>query len=265
MKRVTLILKGLILCFSISANNQIEINEKTCVHLICPVAVAYVQVGDSDKMMAEVIEDFPNIVRIQARESFSNTSSLTIVCQDQLYAFEVRYNTKCPLQLNLSNYKGETVQKNALAPLPLHELHDCMDRLLMMEGLACKAKTHTDNVELCMQAIRVHHNLIFVRLDIQNRSNTIYRAEQPVFLMRDKHPKKASNVQEYLLEPIEQSCKELFIAPQNQAQMVLVFNAFTIPDHKEVEILLHEHTDGYTGRDLSLNFSHKTIRKAHSF
>ncbi|MBK3518263.1 DUF4138 domain-containing protein [Carboxylicivirga marina] len=262
MKTILIILGGLLISLRISAGNQITINEQTCVHLICPAAVSYVQVGQHDQLMAETISDYPNIVRIKAVHEFDGTSSLTIVCQGELFAFEVSYDKPSALQLQLYNYSGESIKEFESVSMPLHKVQACIYRLQAMESKGINCKTEIDGIKLQLDELRVKHDLLFIRLKVHNTTNTNYRAGAPVFVMQDKRPRKAANVQEYLLEPCRVSIDELFITPGEEKQVIMVFKTFSIPRHKEVMILLREQTAGYTGRDLNLSFSNKAIAKA---
>ncbi|MCU4176968.1 DUF4138 domain-containing protein [Carboxylicivirga sp. N1Y90] len=262
MKVSIILIQALLISALVSANNLIKVNEQTVVHLLCPAAVSYVQVGNAEKLIAETIDDYPNIVRLKALEIFTDTSSLTLVCQDKLYAFEVSYHKTSALKINLNDFKGEAFLGLSQSAMPLHKIQSAINRMQTMELKRSISKVKENDIELVLEGICVKHDLLFMKLNVKNNSNLIYRGECPVFLMRDKRPKKAANVQEYMLEPIQVSQKILFIKPQYTSIVILVFKSFSIPKHKEVEVLLKEQTSGYTGRDLTLNFNNKAIVKA---
>ncbi|WP_430811070.1 MULTISPECIES: DUF4138 domain-containing protein [unclassified Carboxylicivirga] len=258
---ITILLLSLFI--SLKAQNHIQVAEHSTVHLLCPVAVSYVQVGSHAKLMAEPVPDYPHVLRIKAVETFADSTSLTLVCGNQLYAFQVSYNSQCPLQLKLYDFKGEGLKEQPNTNMPLHQLLACMHQLQIQQASnrpIQSLKKH--RIELSLDDIRVRQGLLFVRLTIFNHSNLIYNTEVPSLLMRDKKPKKAANVQEYGIEPIRTSSSELSIQPQKTQTLVLVFKSFSIPKHKEVEISLREQVSGFTGRDLSLRFGRKAIDKA---
>ncbi|MCT4646341.1 MAG: conjugative transposon protein TraN [Carboxylicivirga sp.] len=263
MKTQILLLLALVLTININAQNHIQVSEHTAVHLICPAAVSYIQVGSHTKLLAEAIPEHPHIVRIKAIEAFKDTSSLTLLCANKLYAFQVSYNSHCPLQLKLYNYRGDEIKEQPGTSLPLHQMLACMHQLqLNNTGKKSIQSTKTNRIELTLNEIRVRKDLLFVKLTIKNHSNQIYKAEAPTFLMRDKKPKKAANVQEYKLQPVRLSASNLSVQPGEKTSIVVVLNSFSIPKHKQVEITLLEETAGYTGRDLSLSFGNKAIIKA---
>ncbi|WP_439185424.1 DUF4138 domain-containing protein [Carboxylicivirga taeanensis] len=259
----TLMILSLVLNFKMYAQNHIQVAEHSTVHIICPKAVSYVQVGSHTKLLAEAIADYPHLVRIKALTAFSDTSSLTLMCGNQLYAFQVSHKRQCLMQLKLDDFKGDVIQEQVGTALPLHQVLGCMRQLQSSDSSQKSIRAiKNERIELSLDEIRVRHELLFVKLTVTNHSNLVYKAKVPVFLMRDRQPKKAANVQEYLLEPWRVSEPELMIAPQEAKTMVLVFKSFSIPKHKQVEVLLQEETAAYTGRDLSLIFDNKAIVKA---
>lgn len=263
MKTPVTLLLSLYMITHMHAQNHLQVAEHSTVHLLCPEAVSYVQPGSHRKLLAEAIDDYPNIVRIKALEAFRDTSSLTLICHNKLYAFKVSYHSQCPLQLKLYDYKGEGIKELPGAQLPLHQILACMDKLQRAKACRKNIASHQQcRVELILEDIRVRQGLLFIRLTIRNHSNLRYKAQVPTFLMRDRKPRKAANVQEYAIEPIRLSDMELEIAPKKATTMIFVFNGFTIPRHKQVEISLREETEVYTGRDLKLNFDNKAIVKA---
>ncbi len=259
----TLLILSLVLNFKIYAQNHIQVAEHSTLHIICSEAVSYVQVGSPTQLVAEVLETYPHIVRIKALTAFSDTSSLTLVCGNQLIAFKVSYSRQSPLQLKLDDFKGDAIQEQERTAMPLHQVLGCMRQLQSFDSsIKTICATKNEQIELSLDEIRVRHELLFVKLTVTNHSNLLYKANVPIFLMCDKKPKKAANVQEYLIEPNRVSDTQLLIAPQKRETMVLVFKSFSIPKHKQVEVLLQEETAAYTGRDLSLTFDNRAIVKA---
>ena len=261
----TSIIHFLLLAISIQINaqNHIQVSRHSTVHLICPEAVSYVEVGSHSKLLAEAISNYPHIVRIKAIEAFADTTSLTLMCKNKLYAFQVSYNCQCPLQLKLYNYQGDEIKEQAGTSLPLHQVLACMHQLQQNDNRKKSIqRVKSQKIEWVLNTIHVRQNLLFIKLSLKNHSSQIYKAHTPDFLMRDKKPKKAANVQEYQLEPVRLSNNELLVQPKKEASMIVVFNSFSIPRHKQVEITLREATTGYTGRDLTLSFGNKAIVKA---
>jgi hypothetical protein len=266
MKTHILFLMAIVLTIHINAQNQIQVSEHSTVHLICPEAVSYVQVGSLTKLLAEAISNYPYIVRIKAIEAFTDTTSLTLMCKNKLYAFKVSYNRQCPLQLKLYNYQGDEIKEQIGTSLPLHQMLVFMHQLQQDDHRRISIqRVKSQKIEWVLNTIHVRQNLLFIKLSLKNHSNQIYKAHAPDFLMRDKKPKKAANVQEYQLEPVRLSNTELLVQPKKEASIVAVFNSFFIPRHKQVEITLREATAGYTGRDLILSFGNKAIVKAKAF
>ncbi len=262
MKKLSIIFISTFLLLSAAAN-QILVNENMVVHIVCPEAVSYIQVGSHEMLIAEVLKEYPNIVRLKAVDNFSDTGSLTLVCQDQIFSIEVSYQESCSLQYHLTDFIGHPVHYVHGASLPLDKVLDAIEQMKQQNKGSLKKKNAQD-IRFALNDIKVKHDLLFIRLNVRNNSNTIYRSSVPTFLMRDKKSKKAANVQEYLIEPLHVSQEEMFILPTDEMTFVMVFKSFTVPDHKEVEVSLQEITSGYTGRDLKLKFSNKSIIRAEA-
>ncbi|WP_430815913.1 DUF4138 domain-containing protein [Carboxylicivirga sp. RSCT41] len=263
MKRPLVITLAILFYLGSIAQNHIQVSEQSTLHIICPAAVTYVQVGSHTKLLAEAVPAWPNMVRVKAITSFKDSTSLTILCVGKLYGLIVSYEKHSPLQLKLMDFHGDKLKELPDAEMPLHKVLDSMEKLKRKECTRKPIRTRqSKQIELSLDDIRLKDDLLFIRLTIYNHSGLIYKTTTPSFLMRDKKPKKAANVQEYLIEPKRASSSQLSISPKAQKTMVLAFKSFTIPQHKQMEISLQEGTEGYTGRNLRLTLTDKDILKA---
>ena len=261
MKTLSIIFLSIFFFLSAAAN-QISVNENKVIHIVCPNPVSYVQVGNHEKLIAEALNDYPNIVRVKATVIFKDTTSLSLVCDDRLYTFDVGYQKDCPLQYKLNRFKGHPIYDIYGITLPLDKILEAMKQLELQKVRKRIEKVNAAQIRFSLTDIKVKHDLLFVKIHIRNNSNIIYQSGAPTFMMRDKKPKKAANVQEYLIEPEHTSHQELSILPKDETCIVMAFKTFTVPKHKIVEVSLKEMTKSYTGRDLKISFSNKTIVKA---
>nr|WP_321411523.1 DUF4138 domain-containing protein [uncultured Carboxylicivirga sp.] len=262
MKSMIFTLLIVLLSTKAISENLVMVNEHSFVHLLCHSTISYVQAGDPQKLMAEPLNHYPNVLRFKALEPFEGKSSLTFICDGQLYCLEVVYNEKVNLNLDIRQFIGEPIKSVSSSSLPPDRVIDCMDEMLKVEKGRQFKHTSKDNVVFSMEGIGVAQDLMFVRLTIVNHSNIIYKTGIPVFLMQDKKPKKAANRQEYPVEPYKVSNEEFVILPGESQTIVMVFYAFTIPSHKIIRISLSEESENYTGRDLELIIKNKAIKKA---
>ena len=62
-------------------------------HLVFPVQVSDIAIGEQEFIMASRVEEAPHIVRLSARtEAFTQETNLTIVCIDgSVYTYHIRY------------------------------------------------------------------------------------------------------------------------------------------------------------------------------
>jgi len=262
MKQLIPLLLFLSMVSESMSSNLVVVNQNSFVHMLCHSTVTYVQVGDPDILIAETLDQYPNVVRFKALKSFEGKSSLTIICGGQLYCFEVHYNNHSKLNLDIHQFQGEVVKATQTLTLPLDRLNASIEEMLYHKKRGNLTRVSKDNIEWSLDDVGIKNDLIFIRLTVVNRSNIIYKAGSPLFLMQDKKPKKAANRQEYPIAPVKVSDNQLMVPPGQAMSLIVVFHVFTIPSHKTVRIILKEESKSYTGRDLELKLTNKAIRKA---
>ena len=89
------------------AQNNIEVCENKTTHLIANEKVSYVQVGDFEKIIAEIVPEHPNMVRVKATENFEGESSLMIVSANRAYSLFVKYSDTEKIAYQLKDFSSE--------------------------------------------------------------------------------------------------------------------------------------------------------------
>lgn len=70
MKQVSLLFLFISLSLMVFAQNQLEVCESKATHIISGEKISYLQVGDHSKIIAEIVPEHPNMVRVKAVEAF---------------------------------------------------------------------------------------------------------------------------------------------------------------------------------------------------
>ncbi|MBS2101268.1 DUF4138 domain-containing protein, partial [Carboxylicivirga linearis] len=214
------------------------------------------------KLLAEPLEHYPHVLRFKALQEFEGKCSMSLICNGRLYCFEVGYSSDLILIADINHFKGDLLGSIACSELAPDQTEQCIKSIRQKKIRSKVEQTTVDNIEFALDEIGVKKDLIFIRLSIKNSSNIIYSTQNLLFLMQDKKTKKASNSQEYPIYPVKVAGDFKSIEPGDRATVVVVFKAFTIPEHKTVRIILKEESDSFTGRDMNLDIKNKAITKA---
>ncbi|WP_372776461.1 DUF4138 domain-containing protein, partial [Mangrovibacterium sp.] len=107
MKKSLLSIVYFFFSLAINAQNQIEICQNKTTHLIAKEKITYVQVGDPDKLIAEVVPEQPNMVRVKAVADFNEESSLTVVSANRSYSLFVKYSDANKISYQLEDFIGQ--------------------------------------------------------------------------------------------------------------------------------------------------------------
>ena len=101
----------LIICalfqFSVSAQNILKISDTKTSHLVCPDKVQYVQSGDYSIVQVEVVPELSNLIRVKAVQPFDKPTSLTVVCADRIYSFELQYGNDAPITYPIETFDSQ--------------------------------------------------------------------------------------------------------------------------------------------------------------
>ena len=263
----TIILFTIIFCLShlAIAQNQIDVCENKTTHLIANEKVSYVQVGDFEKIIAEIVPEHPNMVRVKATESFEGESSLTIVSANRAYALFVKYSDTNKITYQLNNFYSEKVGDIQSGALPEYLLKELSSQILHKRQQKVKSiKTEKDKINFQLRNIYLKNDVLFFELQITNKSNIAYDVEGFNWWIDDKKEFKATNVQEYQVEPEYQHYRIKTIPANTTVRIVFVLPKLTIPDKRALRIEMLESALGNTGRKLSLEIKNRHIINAKS-
>ncbi|MGV8092069.1 MAG: conjugative transposon protein TraN [Mangrovibacterium sp.] len=246
-------------------SDTLKISDTRTTHLICPDKVDYVQAGDYSIVQAEVVPELSNLVRIKATRPFENSSSLTVVCKNRIYSFELIFGNNVPITYPVEMFHSRDAMTFSGKLMPDYQLKDLCDRVLdkhQRRGCYRKRKNEKDGIRIRLNSIFLKNDALFFELEMQNKTQMAYDMESVNFWITDKKKTKATNVQEYQVLPDYRRSQLTRIPGETSVREVFVFEKMTIPDRRILRIELNEKALGNTGRKLSFNLKNKDILKA---
>ena len=263
MKTFLIILICVLIQFSVSAQNILKVSDRKTSHLVCPDKVSYVQAGDYSIVQAEIVPELSNLIRVKATQPFEKPTSLTVVCADHIYSFELIYGNDAPITYPIESFQSQQAMTFSGKMMPDHVLKDLCDKVLDKHSHKFrKRKAEKDGIKIRLNSIHLKNDALFFELQITNKTNMAYDVESFNFWITDKKKAKATNVQEYQVFPQYQCNKVQRIPGEVTVREVFVMEKMTIPDQRILRIELGEKALGNTGRKLSFNLKNKDILKA---
>jgi conjugative transposon TraN protein len=246
-----------------ATTNNLKVSDTKTSHLVCPDKVSYVQAGDYSLVQAEVVPELSNLVRIKAAQPFDKPTSLTVVCADHIYSFELTYGNDAPITYPIESFESQQSMTFSGKLMPDYLLKDLCDQVLEKHRHQFhKRIAKKDGIEVRLNSISLKNDALFFELQITNKTNMAYDVESFNFWITDKKKAKATNVQEYQIFPQYQRNKVQRIPGELTVREVFVMEKMTIPDQRILRIELGEKALGNTGRKLSFNLKNKDILKA---
>lgn len=243
--------------------NNLKVSDTKTSHLVCPDKVSYVQAGDNSLVQAEVVPELANLVRIKATQPFEKQTSLTVVCANKIYSFELQYGNDAPITYPIETFQSQSAMTFSGKLMPDHLLKDLCDQVLEKHKHQFhKRKSEKDGITIRLNSIYLKNDALFFELEITNKTSMAYDVESFNFWITDKKKAKATNVQEYQIFLQYQRNKVRRIPGEVTVREVFVMEKMTIPDQRILKIELNEKALGNTGRKLSFNLKNKDILKA---
>jgi conjugative transposon TraN protein len=263
MKSLLMIIPILFFQLPLSSQNYLPVSESKATHLVCPDRVSYLQVGDPSLVLAEVVPELPNLIRIKATGSFDNESSLTIVCAGRIYSFILNFGDVEAITYNLDSFQSEKAGGYSGGMLPDYVLKELSDQILSKRKNHVKRrKAEKDGIHMKLKNIYLNGDGLFFETEITNKTNMGYDVEGFHWWIGDKRQHKAANVQEYQIFPSYQRYGVIVVPAQTAIREVFVLPKLAIPGQKILQVEMLEKALGNTGRKLGLEVKNKDILKA---
>ncbi len=251
---------------AIFAQNQISVCETKATHIICPEKVSYIQVGDHSRIVAEIVPEHLNLVRVKAVEPFEGESSLTIVSSDKVYSLFVKYADINEISYDLETFHWVKTGNSGSNILPEYLLKELSHQILSKgKKHIKKRKSKKDGIKFQLTNIYLKQDVLFFELQITNSTNMGYDVEGFHWWIDDKKQYKSTNVQEYQITPDYQHYNIKYIPAKTILREVFVLPKLTIPDKRILRIEMLEKALRNTGRKLTLEIQNRDILEARDF
>ncbi|WP_303919419.1 DUF4138 domain-containing protein [Draconibacterium sediminis] len=266
MKQSIVIITFFLFSLAVNAQNQIEICQNKTTHLIAEEKITYLQVGDPDKLIAEVVPEQPNMVRVKAVDEFEGESSLTVVSANRSYSLFVTYSDGNKISYKLEEFHGDKAGDLKIGPVPEYLLKELCGQILNdCTQKPIRLRSKKDGLIFRLRNLYLKQDLLFFELEITNTTNIVLDMEAIHWWIDDRKQVKATNAQEYQVEELYRHYKWERIPAKTTLREVVVLPKFIVPDKRILKIELLEKALGNTGRKLTLEVKNKVILKAHSF
>ena len=236
----------------------LEVTYDKTVHVICPAAVRYVDLG-SPNLIAGKADGAENVIRVKATvRDFRAETNMSVITEDgSFYTFNIRYAAE-PLLLNVEMcdfiHDGESANRpNNAMEVYLTELGSespLLVRLIMksihkqdrreVKHIGCKRF----GVQYLLKGIYTHNGLLYFHTQIRNGSNVPFDVDFITFKIVDKKVAKRTAIQEQVIFPLRAYNYATHVAGKRDERTVFTFDKFTIPDDKCLVVELNEKNGG---------------------
>lgn len=237
----------------------LEITLHKTTNLIFPYEIKSVDKGSRD-ILAQKTKGVANMLQLKAAKAdFVQTNLTVITAEGKLYSFTINYAAE-PERLNIE-FAGKSAHpdarfENGINQAQIQQLSaSILAQRNQLKGLS--DKHHQAQIEL--NGIYIHNNIIFYRLEMQNRSPISYQIEGVRFFIRDREPAKRSAVQQTETKPFYIYGDTTTIKGESKHIFIFALPKFTLEDKKYLAIQMMEKNGG---RHMLLKVNNRTITKA---
>jgi conjugative transposon TraN protein len=212
----------------------------------------------SRDLIAQKVMEVENILQLKAgRRDFAVTNLTVITADGSLHHFYVGYSDQPDTQIYRVSEQITCARFDASRTDIEYEI--ATDRILNRSPSRKTAKDKGFRISFVVKGIYVHEDMLFFRIFLRNKSNLKYDVQSLRFFVRDRKNLRRTASQEIEMRPMYVRNETKSVRGNGSADMVFVFQNFTIPDAKTLDIELFE-KDG--GRNLKVHIGNHSIVKA---
>lgn len=259
----------------------VELPFNKTVSVIFPTTIRSVDLGSRD-IIADKASEVENVLKVKAtRNGFNETNFSVITTDGKFWSFVANYNeqpTVLALNLAANTLTGETVSKSAsnvfingsdpkggiiqfsgVNATQSEVVYNCTS--ILKKGRDVRhLGMEANRMEATLRGVYVKDNVIYYKMNIQNKSNINYDIDYIRFFIVDKTVAKRTSLQEIEVLPFyiyNDAIKT--IKGRMAVERVFAFQKFTIPDEKRILVMAGE-VNG--GRTLSFVINNEDIMNA---
>jgi conjugative transposon TraN protein len=205
-----------------------------------PIEVA--DMGSSD-ILARPLKTGSRILKIKAAKSGFDTTSLSVQTKDgKLYSMLVYYDSIAGGQVHLMDSSALPTQKTvAHEPITLAEMEQLVQEAAQQPARYFYRPARKFKMLFRFKQVLYKQDLLFFVFQIHNYSHIPYDLHFTRIYQRDRQRAKRSSQTEKEITPVYHHCSAGDrIDGQQSATLVLVFDKFTMADHKKMVVELYE-------------------------
>lgn len=230
-------------------------------NLVFPYAIKSADRGSKD-VLVQKAAGVENILQVKAaKRSFDETNITVITADGKLYSYILNY-TDNPSVLNISfknNIEDQTHAFFSPATANEAEVQADAENVVKADRNIKGVKDKKFGIKLQLDAVYIHNEVMYYRINLQNHSNINYDIEQLRFFIRDQKKSKRTAAQELEVYPLSIYGDTSVVTGLSDHVFVFAVPKFTIPDNKYLTIQFMEQNGG---RHLELKIHNKTVVKA---
>ena len=238
---------------------DLAFNKTTCIIFKSPIRS--VDLGSKD-IIADKANAVDNVLRVKASSIGFNETNFSVMTADgQFYSFVVNYNeypTMLALDLSVNeeglvqqkarsvNQKGTVVRFAGVNTSQQEIVQNCSS--IMEHNRRVKhIGINKYDIQASLRGLYYKDNVLYYKIGVKNKSNIRYDLDFIRFFIVDKTLAKETSHQELEVIPLYVYNQPLVIIPgQKSVEKIYVFQKFTIPDDKVVQVIMGEKNGGRT-------------------
>ncbi|MDQ2178566.1 DUF4138 domain-containing protein [Marinifilum sp. D714] len=258
--KYSLIIIFLLFAQYIRAQKTLQVHENKVTHIISKQKISYLQVGSHELIMAEIVKEHPNLLRVKALKEFEGESTLSLVAEGKLYSLSLSYGVEGKNSYLLEEFTFQPADLLLSQSLRKSEMEMACMKLLGQKKTGAGARISKQGLQLHFKNIAFKEDLIFVLLELKNANQMEIELEGYRWWIKDKKQLKASNHQEYQIHPQYRYFELKSIPGKSSRKEIFVFPRFRIPEQKILQIQMLEKAMGNTGRRISLELKASDLK-----
>ena len=238
---------------------DLAFNKTTCIIFKSPIKS--VDLGSRD-IIADKASAVDNVLRVKASSIGFNETNFSVMTADgQFHSFVVNYNEfPTMLALDLSSNDDGVVQQEARSVnqqgtvvsfagvnTSQQEIVQNCSHVLEQHRRVKHVGINKYDIQASLRGLYYKDNVLYYKIGVKNKSNIHYDLDFIRFFITDKTVAKETSHQELEVVPLYVYNQPLVVIPGHRTiEKVFVFQKFTIPDDKVVQVIMGEKNGGRT-------------------
>jgi conjugative transposon TraN protein len=214
------------------------INNRNTTELFFPERVIYCRHGNEEVLG---IEYYNNFIKVATTfDSIPESNLFVVDAGGGLYEITFTTGTDDSYAYNFDNKRKYT----AILDVNSEEMKIFLDKLRDKRRNIHSVGAIKNKMEMSLANLYVYADFMFFSFDIKNFSNIDYDIDFIKCFIRDKKTSRNAIQQEIQIFPVHQGDFSQKITGKSDNRFILIFNKFTIPDKKIMELEMFEKGGG---------------------